>query len=291
MHRITLFALCAAAALTPALAGCATQPGRADSDLRARLDERAAQPRPATDAAAGRSDLRDTSAAEAVGARIAGPPGAGVRDDSLAAQDEDAAWERTLQELLARPAATDRVAEGGVAAAGEGPTGTSAAGSHRPAPSRPERRPDADGPGLSAALSGEVAEVYDSVAGLPVVRPTPGSVEETIARAFPAAEVQRAVAVARCESGLRPDVVAGPNFDGSYDHGLFQFNDAGTLQGLLRTTGRDPGNLEPAYDPEWSAVAARMLWQRRGWQPWVCAYHRGILAGLYSSEPGPNGRL
>lgn len=136
----------------------------------------------------------------------------------------------------------------------------------------------------------EVVGVFDSEPGLPTVDAQPGSMEALIAGAFPPDEVQRAVAVANCESpGLDPSLTGPVNADGTRDHGLFQFNDGGTLQGMLRRTDRDPGDIQAAYDPVWAVEAARLLWEDRWWQPWVCAYHVGILSGLYASTPGPNG--
>lgn len=221
------------------------------------------EPRRPAPPAAGQSDPADVA-----------PPDGGARDP-----DPDEGWEAALGGLLAHPAAPHQVAEGGVAAAGRGPSGAAASSGVRPAQPQPDwsqwdRTPD--GP-------------YDAVAGLPAVHPRPGSVEAIIAGVFPAAEVQRAVAVARCESGLRAGLVAGPNTDGTYDHGLFQLNDGGTLQGLLLAAGEPAERFDVAAEPLWNTRAARLLWERRGWQPWVCAAHLGIVDGLYSSAPGPHG--
>jgi hypothetical protein len=109
-----------------------------------------------------------------------------------------------------------------------------------------------------------------------------------IRTAFPAKEWVRAEMVARCESGLR-SVSSKPNANGTRDHGLFQLNDGGTLQGLLGRAGADPSDIALALDPEWNARAAAELWKSRGWQPWTCAAKLGIVAGLWSYEPGPNG--
>lgn len=120
---------------------------------------------------------------------------------------------------------------------------------------------------------------------------TPASAAAALAGirgAFPASEWVRAEMVARCESGLR-SVTSKPNGNGTRDHGLFQLNDGGTLQGLLGRAGADPSNIALALDPAWNAKAAAELWKSRGWQPWTCAAKLGIVAGLWSYEPGPNG--
>lgn len=104
---------------------------------------------------------------------------------------------------------------------------------------------------------------------------------------FPQAEWSRAERIAGCESGMR-SVSSQPNRNGSRDHGIFQLNDAGTLQGLLVATGEDPANVALALDAAWNVKAAKVLWERRGWQPWTCASKLGIVDALWSSTPGPN---
>lgn len=95
-----------------------------------------------------------------------------------------------------------------------------------------------------------------------------------------------AVAVAQCESGLKPDANnAGTNTNGTTDHGLFQFNDGGTAQGILRQLGEDPNNIELFYDPSFASRGAELLFQQRGWQPWVCAKKLGLNLG----KPGARG--
>ncbi len=111
---------------------------------------------------------------------------------------------------------------------------------------------------------------------------------------FPADQVGNAMAVARCESG-HSNAVGATNSNGTTDWGVFQLNDGGTLQGGLRrigaafTTTAEAQQL--ALDAETNVRAARTIYDNRGWAPWVCAYKTGIVAGLYSSTPGPmNGR-
>lgn len=110
-----------------------------------------------------------------------------------------------------------------------------------------------------------------------------------IASIFPAEQVPNAIAIAKCESGIR-SVVSKPNRNGSRDWGVFQLNDAGTLQGLLRVMGEDPQNFQRALDPEWNVRASYRLYQARGWQPWACAAKLGIVDGLWSYKPGPAAR-
>jgi hypothetical protein len=71
-----------------------------------------------------------------------------------------------------------------------------------------------------------------------------------------------AVRIAWCESRLQPQI-RHTNRNGTTDHGLFQINDGGTLQGLrLSRTA--------ALDPRRNSEAARALYEQRGWQPWTC---------------------
>lgn len=69
---------------------------------------------------------------------------------------------------------------------------------------------------------------------------------------------ERALAIARCESGLRPDVTSHTS-----DGGIFQINlpvHGWRLQQLA---------LDP-YDIEDNLTYARMLYDEREWHPWVC---------------------
>ena len=86
---------------------------------------------------------------------------------------------------------------------------------------------------------------------------------KTIAMVFPESIRADAIKVANCESSL-VDTASNKNRDGSRDWGLFQLNDGGTLQRL-------GGNVKLAKDAEWNIKAAYVLYQDRGWQPWVCA--------------------
>lgn len=118
-----------------------------------------------------------------------------------------------------------------------------------------------------------------------------------IGRYFPPEQVDNAVRIAKCESGLTP-TASHRNTNGSTDWGLFQLNDGGTLQSLLRETGEDPTNIAKALDPDWSARAAALLWRKYGWAQWVCSWMPtddapgrtgiiGTVGDYHSTVPGP----
>ncbi|HEX6685508.1 MAG TPA: peptidoglycan-binding protein [Candidatus Limnocylindrales bacterium] len=97
----------------------------------------------------------------------------------------------------------------------------------------------------------------------------PGTIADRIRAIWPDASEEKAIRVARCESGLNPIAVGGPNSNGTLDFGVFQFNDGGTLQGYL------PGaNLAAKTDnslhSDDNIHAALALFRDRGWQPWAC---------------------
>ncbi|MGB9376504.1 MAG: peptidoglycan-binding protein [Mycobacteriales bacterium] len=86
---------------------------------------------------------------------------------------------------------------------------------------------------------------------------------------FPDSVEDKAIRVARCESGLNPIAVGGPNGNGTLDFGVFQFNDGGTLQSYL------PGSnarqkVDASLHADDNIRAALALWRDRGWQPWSC---------------------
>ncbi|MFR0352235.1 peptidoglycan-binding protein [Streptomyces sediminimaris] len=87
-------------------------------------------------------------------------------------------------------------------------------------------------------------------------------IETMIRQTFPSNLEDKAVRIARCESGLN-EIAVGRNNNGSRDFGVFQFNNGGTLQSYLGTTSR-------ALDAPQNIAAAYRLYQARGWQPWTC---------------------
>jgi hypothetical protein len=86
-----------------------------------------------------------------------------------------------------------------------------------------------------------------------------------IAETFGERYFKHAIKVAWCESRLNPAAVNGSNTNGTVDRGLFQLNDGGTMQRL----GVD---RQEVFDARVSALAALVLFEDRGWQPWVCAH-------------------
>lgn len=82
-----------------------------------------------------------------------------------------------------------------------------------------------------------------------------------IRKTFPE-DVERALAVAKCESGFNPDAYNGKNKNGTTDGGLFQINSSHDKR--LNELGLDKWN------PEDNVAFARMLYEENGWRPWVC---------------------
>lgn len=74
--------------------------------------------------------------------------------------------------------------------------------------------------------------------------------------------MERALAVARCESGFNPDAYNSKNKDGTTDGGVFQINSSHDKR--MKALGLDKWN------PEDNVAFARMLYEENGWTPWVC---------------------
>ena len=77
-----------------------------------------------------------------------------------------------------------------------------------------------------------------------------------------------AVAVATCESGLNPKAYNPTNSNGSVDGGLWQINSVHDKQ--LQAMGLDK------FNPEHATQFARMLYEKNGWNDWVCYTHGKI---------------
>lgn len=94
------------------------------------------------------------------------------------------------------------------------------------------------------------------------VNAAPGSVQDIIARNF-GGQTSKAIAVARCESGLNPGAMS----PGGGNHGLFQINNvhSGTFQSV---TGAP---WSARYDAETNTRFAKWLYNQSGWGPWACA--------------------
>lgn len=84
-----------------------------------------------------------------------------------------------------------------------------------------------------------------------------------IRKHFGANLFRKAVRVAWCESRLNP-TATNRNTNGTTDHGVFQINDGGTMQGLGI-------NRSQAMQLDSNVSAAKKLYDDRGWQPWVCS--------------------
>lgn len=77
------------------------------------------------------------------------------------------------------------------------------------------------------------------------------------------------MAVARCESGLKPNAYNPHNKNGSVDGGLWQINSVHDSR--LEELGLDKFNAEDA------TKFARMLYDENGFNDWVC-YTHGLIA-------------
>jgi len=82
-----------------------------------------------------------------------------------------------------------------------------------------------------------------------------------IRQVFPE-DSQTAIAVASCESGLKPSAFNGSNNNGSTDGGLWQINTVHDKE--LQRLGLDK------FDPEDATEFARILYEKNGWMDWVC---------------------
>lgn len=78
-----------------------------------------------------------------------------------------------------------------------------------------------------------------------------------------------AVAIAKCESGLKPNAHNSSNKDGTTDGGLWQINDV--HNSTLQKMGLNK------YDPEQATQFARQLYEKNGWNDWVC-YTKNLIA-------------
>jgi hypothetical protein len=76
------------------------------------------------------------------------------------------------------------------------------------------------------------------------------------------------MAVATCESGLKPSAHNPTNNNGSTDGGLWQINSVHDKE--LKSLGLDK------YNPEDATKYARMLYEQNGFNDWVC-YTHGLI--------------
>lgn len=82
-----------------------------------------------------------------------------------------------------------------------------------------------------------------------------------IKQAFPANQYDKAVAVAKCESGLDPEAVS----PGGGNWGLFQINKVHAP--TLRKMGYQWSQIT---DPSVNAKLARAIYDQSGWKAWSC---------------------
>lgn len=94
------------------------------------------------------------------------------------------------------------------------------------------------------------------------------TVESQICVVFPESIENKAIRVARCESGLNP-IAVGVNTKGTKDVGVLQFNTGGTLQEYL-PGGTVAAKIDNALSSADNIHAAYDLYRARGWQPWTC---------------------
>ncbi len=95
------------------------------------------------------------------------------------------------------------------------------------------------------------------------------AIASLIRQIWPDGSEDKAVRVAKCESGLNPIAVGGPNSNGTLDFGVFQFNNGGTLQSYL-PGGTYKEKVDNSLHAEANIKAALQLWRDRGWDPWSC---------------------
>jgi hypothetical protein len=93
---------------------------------------------------------------------------------------------------------------------------------------------------------------------IPTVAADKGYVEARIREVF-GVHAERALAIARCESGLRSNAL-NVNRNKTTDKGIFQLNSVHKK----RLAGRDP------FDPEVNIQVAHEIFQEQGFGPWVC---------------------
>lgn len=104
---------------------------------------------------------------------------------------------------------------------------------------------------LGVELTGDQAE---ALSGHLTVVDTPAEVEALIRATWPDHAEDRAVRVARCESGLNPNAKNRTS------------SASGVMQ-LLAIHWR--GRFDP-FDARANIAYAYRLWQSSGWSPWVC---------------------
>jgi hypothetical protein len=87
---------------------------------------------------------------------------------------------------------------------------------------------------------------------------------EALIRQLWGSEADNALAVFKCESGLKGDAINKANTNGSIDYGFSQINSIHGIPSKWLLNWRT--NITIAYQ----------MWSEQGWRPWVCARKLGI---------------
>lgn len=90
-----------------------------------------------------------------------------------------------------------------------------------------------------------------------VIVAPPKTIEDKIRDMFPE-DPDTAVAIAKCESGMRENAFNGKNRNGSWDAGVMQIN---SVHGYSK---------EFLFDVDNNLKVARKLYDHSGFNPWVC---------------------
>lgn len=110
------------------------------------------------------------------------------------------------------------------------------------------------------SVSGEVGTDSLALVATPSAKTTKQEVMEYILEVFED-DADRAIWVAKCESGLRTNAINDKNKNGTVDHGVFQINSVHTKR------------FGSEFKTDWKANVrvARAIQKEQGFKPWVCA--------------------
>jgi len=122
-----------------------------------------------------------------------------------------------------------------------------------------------------ASYSTEETISITMLADKPVEKNNKSEVEAFITEVF-GKDAEKAIEVARCESGLRKEVVSKPNRNGTRDYHTFQINDVHTKR------------FGDGFKNDWkeNVRVAKKIFDEQGFRPWVCAKAIGEKSYLYN---------